>query len=145
MKKLTAVIMIITLGIISPLSFSATLASMSKDQVQQALINKTTISIATDNLNGKTIYNTFSEFLDSKGNILGKMSLKPANEPQTDKGVYSIKDDGTLLITWQHWDGGKQLCAHFFETKNAYIAIDCANVFHTVFMKDAIKPGNHLK
>jgi hypothetical protein len=145
MKKLIAVINFIVLMTASTLSFSATLHSLSKAEVEQAFINKTAVSIATDNLNGHTIDNTFSEFLDGNGNILGRMTVKPANEPQIDKGIYSIKNDGTLYITWQHWDGGKHLCAQIFNTKNAYIAVDCTGVFHTVFMKDAIKTGNHLK
>ena len=84
-------------------------------------------------------------FLDDKGNIIGKMSHKPSNEPQIDKGIYSIDADGTAYITWQHWDGTKKLCFHAFNTENAYINVGCDNVFHTVFMKDAIKSGNHLK
>lgn len=145
MKKLLTVFIFTALVTASSLCFGATLNSLSKDEVKQAFINKTSTSIATDNLNGRTINNTFSEFLDDQGNILGKMTHKPVNEPQTDKGIYSITNDGTLYITWQHWDGGKQLCAHIFNTQNAYIAVDCAGVFHTVFMKDAIKTGNHLK
>jgi hypothetical protein len=144
MKKVTVVIIFAALSVISPLSFGAILKSMNKVQVEQAFINKTFTSIATDNLNGRTINNTNSVFLDDHGNILGKMAHKPANEPQTDKGVYSIKDDGTLYVTWQHWDGAKQLCFHMFDTKNAYIAIDCTDVFHSAFMKDAMQSGNHI-
>ena len=144
MKK-TTIIVFSALIAISSLSIGATLHSLSKGQVEQAFINKTAISIATDNLNGRTIDNTFSEFLDEQGKILGKMAQKPANEPQSDKGIYSITDDGTLHITWDHWDGGKPLCGHFYNTQNAYIAVDCDNVFHTAFMKSAIRSGNHLQ
>jgi hypothetical protein len=124
--------------------FGANLKSMTKEQVEKALVNKTMTSIPTDNLNGRTIKNTFSMFLDGHGTIFGKMAQKPTNEPQTDKGIYSIGNDGSLYITWQHWDGAKKLCAHFFDTQNAYIAIDCENVFHTVFMKEAVQSGNYL-
>jgi len=55
---------------------AASLQSMSKKQVQQAFINKTLISIPTDNLNGKTIHNTFTMFLDDKGVIYGKMKAQ---------------------------------------------------------------------
>ena len=137
-------IICIAMLLVSSFAFGATLKSMTKSQVEQALVNKTMTSIPTDNLNGRTIKNTFSTFLDGQGNIFGKMEQKPVDEPQTDKGAYSIGDDGSVYITWQHWDGAKKLCAHFFETKNAYIAIDCENVFHTVFMKEAIQSGNHL-
>ncbi len=125
--------------------FSATLNSLNKTEFIKAFVNKTSTSIATDNLNGRTIENTFSMFLDDKGNIIGKMSHKPANEPQTDKGVYTIQNDGIAYIIWKHWDGAKKLCFHVFNTQNAYINVGCDGVFHTAFMKEAIQTGNHLK
>jgi hypothetical protein len=128
----------------STLGFAATLQSLDKNQFIEAFVNKTSISIATDNLNGRTIDNTFSMFLDGRGNVIGKMSHKPANEPQMDKGIYSIDNDGTAYITWQHWDGAKKLCFRAFYTENAYINVGCDNVFHTAFMKEAIKLGNLL-
>ena len=143
MRK-SVVIIFVALVSINSLSFSATLSSLNRDQFIKAFVNKTSISIATDNLNGRTIENTFSMYLDNKGNIIGKMSHKPVNEPQTDNGVYSIDEDGTAYITWQHWDGAKKLCFHAFNTNNAYINVGCDNVFHTAFMKEAIKSGNHL-
>lgn len=144
MEKSIGAICTILIIFSSP-SFCATLNSLNKDEFINAFVNKTSVSIATDNLNGHTIDNTFSMYLDDKGNIVGRMSRKPSNEPQIDKGTYSIDDDGTAFITWQHWDSAKKLCFHAFNTDNAYINVGCDNVFHTVFMKDAIKSGNHLK
>jgi len=138
------IIILVALLTISSLSFSATLNSLSRDQFIKTFVDNTSISIATDNLNGRTIENTFSMYLDDKGKVIGKMSHKPVNEPQTDNGMYSIDEDGTAYITWQHWDGAKKLCFHAFNTNNAYIAVGCDNVFHTAFMKEAIKSGNHL-
>ncbi len=143
MRK-SVVIIFVALLTTNSLSFSATLKSLNRDQFIKAFVNKTSISIATDNLNGHTIENTFSMYLDNKGNIIGKMSHQPVNEPQTDNGVYSIDEDGTAYITWQHWDGAKKLCFHAFNTNNAYINVGCDNVFHTAFIKEAIKSGNHL-
>ena len=138
------IIILVALLTISSLSFSATLNSLSRDQFIKTFVDNTSISIATDNLNGRTIENTFSMYLDDKGKVIGKMSHKPVNEHQTDNGMYSIDEDGTAYITWQHWDGAKKLCFHAFNTNNAYIAVGCDNVFHTAFMKEAIKSGNHL-
>lgn len=143
MKKIFITIFSVLITLNS-VSFSATLNSLNRNQFIKAFVNKTSISIATDNLNGQTIQNTFSMYLDAKGNIIGKMSQKPKNEPQTDHGVYSIDADGTAYITWLHWDAAKKLCFHAFNTKNAYINVDCDGVFHTVFMKDTIKNGKHL-
>lgn len=137
-------ILFIMLIIVSTFCFSATLHSMGKTQVEKSFINNTLTSIPTDNLNGKTINNTFSMFMDDKGNIFGEMTIKPANEPKVDQGIYTINNNGKVYITWQHWDFKKKLCAQFFETKNAYIAIDCSGVFHTVYMKSSIRSGNQL-
>lgn len=123
---------------------AATLTSMTKAQIENAVINKTLVSIPTDNLNGKTINNTFSMYLDGKGHIYGKMAHKPDGELQADQGVYTLKDDGTVTITWNHWDKKETLYAQLFETKNAYLAIDNNNVFHTVYMKESILSGNKI-
>lgn len=47
----------------------------------------------------------------------------PMNEPKTDKGIYSLENNGTVAITWDHWDRKEKLFAKFFETKNAYLAV----------------------
>ncbi len=141
MKRLLCFIM---LTMLSPLMLAATLHSMTKAQIQRVVINKTLVSIPTDNLNGKMINNTFSMYMDDRGNIYGKMSLKPDGEPQTDKGIYTIGNDGTIIITWNHWDNKEKMYAQFFETKNAYLAIDRDNIFHTVYLKEAILSGNKI-
>jgi len=135
--------MLILAGIYS-INFASTLQSMTREEIKKTFINKTLVSIPTDNLNGKTINNTFSMYMDGKGHIFGSMSLKPKGEPKTDKGFYSINPDGTMTITWDHWDKKEKLFAQFFETKNAYLAIGLDNVFHTVFMKEFIVAGNKL-
>lgn len=145
MRKTVLLITGTILLMLSSLSFSATLTSMSKVQFEHVFVNKTVTSIATDNLNGRTINNKFSMFLDEQGHIWGRMLHKPINEPQTDKGKYVINADGTFYITWQHWDNAKRLCGHVFETKNAYISIGCDDVFHTAFMKASVQFGNHLE
>jgi len=129
----------------NPAIFAIALHPLNKTKCKKVFLNRTFTSIATDNLNGLTIDNTFSMFLDDRGHIFGKMSHKPKNEPQTDTGVYTLTNDGTFYITWKHWDGAKELCGHIFDTKNAYISVDCNNVFHTVFMKEASQIGNKLK
>lgn len=50
----------------------------------------------------------------------------------------------TWTIIWEHWDRKEKLFAQLFETKNAYVAIDLNKVFHTVYLKESILPGNQL-
>ncbi len=142
MKK-TALLFIASLSLTTA-SFGMTLHSMSKKQVTNAFVNNTVVTIPTANLNGQTIQNTVFVYLDNQGHIFGKMKSKPVNAPQTDQGTYVIKHNGTMCITWQHWDHAKTIHAHFFNTKNAYVAIDNNKVFHTAFLKAQIQHGNHL-
>lgn len=141
MKKSAVFIVFTATLALSASCFGITLHSMSKNQIKQALVNKT---CAVNTLNGRAIDNAFSIFMSDQGTILGKMARKPVNEPQADKGTYLIKADGTLYITWQHWDDAKKVCLHIFNFQNAYISVDCDNAFHIAFMKDAIQSGNHL-
>ncbi len=144
MKKAVQKILGMALITMTSVSFAATLTSLNKTQVEQAFVGKTLVSIPTDNLNGKTINNTFSMFMDNHGHIWGSMSQKPVDEPRADEGVYSIKQDGTVYMTWNHWDGAKQLCFHSFATANAYLNVGCDQVFHTAFMKADVVQGDHL-
>ena len=102
------------------------------------------VTFGTDNLNGRTIQNHFSMYLAPNGTMVGRMQHKPGNQPRVDTGHYRITKDGTFYMRWHHWDSKKQLCGHFFATKNAYMSLDCDNVFHTVFMKSDIKQGKHI-
>ena len=123
---------------------AATLESMKKADVEAAFVNKTNTSIPADNLDGVDISNVFKVFMDDKGKIYGKFSKKPKDQPLTDTGVYRIADDGSMYITWEHWDGAKEICAQFFDTKNTILAVNCSNVFHTAFMKTSSEAGNKI-
>lgn len=144
MKPTQYLLCLITLIAFVPNVSTTTLQSMTKEQIKQTIINKTLVSIPTDNLNGKTINNTFSMYMDDNGHIYGSMSLKPDKEPQTDKGVYTLEDDGTVTIIWDHWDKKEKLFAQLFETKNAYLAVGLDHVFHTAYLKESILLGNKL-
>ena len=140
MKKQLAVFA--ALVITSSLSFGATLNSINQDQCKQAFVGKTFTSVSTAQPNGKN--NSVIVYMDDKGKIQGKFADKPANAPQTDQGIYSIKEDGLICITWQHWFKGKEEHVYAYNTQNDYIMVDNNNIFHLVIMKSAIEPGNHL-
>lgn len=129
---------------VSSVGFAATLNSISKDQVKQAFVNKTYVSISTAQVNGKTVENSFTGYMDDQGKTWGKFTRKPADAPQADQGTYVIKDNGLLCLTWQHWMGGKQFCVYAYETTNSYLIISDDNVFHTAFMKNKMQAGKHL-
>ncbi len=129
---------------ISPLSFAATLNSISQKQFQTAFVNKTAATIGEEKLNGNPINNPFAIYMDDHGKIWARMAYKPTSAPQEDEGTYTIGKDGTLYLQWNHWFKSKKLCARFYDAKNAYIVLGCDGTFQTIFMKDAIMAGKQF-
>jgi hypothetical protein len=146
MKK--QLVIFAALIVTNSLSLGATLSSINQDQFIKSFVGKTfsaKTSISTTQLNGKEIDNSVTVYMDNKGTIQGKYTHKPAHAPQTDQGVYSIKDDGMICMTWQHWFNGKEECVYAYDTQNAYVMVDNNHIFHFSIMKFAIKPGDNLK
>lgn len=142
--KTSAKVLLAALLTTSSVSFAMSLDSATQDQVKQMYVNKTFKSISTAQLNGKTVDNMFTGYLDDKGNMWGKFAHKPTNAPQTDQGTYMVKDDGALCITWQHWMDAKQFCIYTYETDNAYLIVGDNKVFHTAIMKNTFQDGKHI-
>ena len=137
MKK--QLVVVATLIATSSLGFSATLSSINQDQFKQAFVKKTFTAVLTSQLNGKEITSGLTVYVGNKGKIKGKFTDKPVNGPQADQGVYVIKNDGMICITWRHWFKGKEECVYAYNTKNAYIMVDNNDIFHFSIMKFAIK------
>jgi hypothetical protein len=137
--------LLFSLTAMSTVSFGLTLHSMTPAQMSKAFVNMTATSVPAVNLNDKSINDTVTVYLDDKGHVFGSMAQKPPEGPQKDEGTYKIKPDGSMQITWQHWDHAKTFDAYFFDTKNAYVVIDNNKAFHTVFMKSQMQSGNHVK
>ncbi len=143
MKKLSP-LLFLALMTVSSVTLASSINSMSKAEVEKTFIDKTFTSIAVSRLNSNPTDNTFVGTLDSKGNIMGKFVNKPSSAPQTDTGVYKINNDGSMYITWKNWEGGKEMCVKFYNTKNDYLAMGCDNEFHTAFPKNAFQSGDQL-
>lgn len=143
MKKPLA-IFVLLIGITS-LSFGATLASINKDQFKQTFTNKTFTAMLASQINGKQVNNSIAVYIGDKGKISGKFADKPAKGPQADQGKYTIKNDGMVCITWQHWFNSKEECVYAYNTQNAYIMVDNNSMFHFSVMKFSIRSGNNLK
>lgn len=144
MMRFSSKVLLAGLLSVSVACSAATMHSITKDQMKQAFVNKTSTSISTAQLNGKNVDNAFTGYFDDKGNMWGKFASEPADAPQTDQGTYKIKNNGSLCLTWQHWMDAKQFCVNAYETTNSYIIIDDKNMFHTVFMKTAMQAGKQM-
>ena len=138
MKK-SAMIIFSVLTATTSMSFGATLNSIDKDQVKQAFVNKTFTSVTMARVDDQAITNIFIGSMDAQGKIYGKFAHQPSQGPQRDQGIYTIKDNGQLCITWQHWQEKKESCFYTYNTDNAYILVDVNDRFHILFMKNDIK------
>ena len=128
--------------LISPLSFGATLQSISKKEFEHVFVNKTATSIGTVQSDGNFINIPFSMYMDNHGKIWATLDTNSATDiPKTDEGTYTIGKDGTLYLKWNHWFKSQRLCAHLFNAKDGYLVLGCNNVFQTVFMKNEIASG----
>ncbi len=125
--------------------FAATLNSMPQDLISQAFVGKTMITITSIlGDNNQSLVNKLTFYIDTQGKIFGKLDTPVTNSPQNDQGSYAIKTDGSLCMTWQHWNNGQEWCANIFETANSYLFVDTNNNFHTAVMKNNISSGNQV-
>lgn len=126
-------------------SYAASLSSMNKDQVVQALQDQTLTTIPLATLEDQLITNSATIYFDKQNQISGKFAHKPTNDPQSDKGTWEVKDDGSLCITWQHWFKSQPFCDYVYDANNSLLFMKGDNTFASLVLKKNIKAGNHLK
>ena len=146
MKNLVISVTCIISLVISQLIFGATWTSMNKSQFEKAFVNETRTSVKVDAyFSGKAVPMSNSIYFNDKGQVFGSMEYKPKrNLPQKDQGTYFVKKDGTVYIRFDHWDFAKQFCFNVFATRNAYIIVDCSDIYHSTFLKANVKDGDHI-
>lgn len=147
MKK-SALLSALVLVSVSSLSFAASLHSLSKDQVMNALQDKTITSIPVITLNGQIINNnTFTGYFGKNGQLSGQLTNAPTNgDPQSDQGTWQVKPNGVTCVTWQHWNQGKPVCIYLYDAKNSLIFINTiSGNFESMVLKNTIQNGNQVQ
>lgn len=145
MKKLV-VLSAVALMSFSSLCLGASLSSLNNKQVNQTLENKTITTASLITLNGKLLNDNFATVYFGKDNkVNGKFNNKPSSDPQTDEGSWLVKSNGTLCVTWQHWNQAKPICVLGYQLKNALILVntDTKNL-ETLILDENIKDGNQV-
>ncbi len=129
----------------STMCFAQSLHSLNKAQVTRELQGKTVTTISLVTLNNDLITNSFSGYFNQNGQVQGQFSVKPESDPQNDQGTWSVKSDGTLCATWQHWNKAKPICVTVYKLKNSLIFInEQTNKLETIILDDNIKAGNQI-
>jgi hypothetical protein len=130
---------------ISSVAFSASLQSLSKSQVTQEIQGKTVKTVPIVTVNDQLMDNTFTGYFDKNGQLVGQLAVKPDGVEQTDQGTWTVKNDGALCATWQHWNQGKSICVSVFKLKNGMLLVNQqTRKIETVILDDNIKDGNQI-
>ncbi|WP_133127929.1 hypothetical protein [Legionella nagasakiensis] len=144
MKK-SIVLSAALLPLISYSSFAMSLQSLNKDQLIKTFQGNTVTTVPLTTLDDQLVSNAISVYLDKDGKSQGKYANPPKDEePQTDQGTWTAKNDGTFCITWQHWNDGKQGCVFVYKLGNGYLIVNSENNnFESIVLKD-VQYGNQL-
>ncbi len=144
MKKL-ALLSVVILFFVSPLGFAASMHSLNKEQVTNALQDKTMTTIPLLTLNGKLVNNTISMYFSKDSKLTGQFANKPDNDPQSDQGTWTIKPNGVLCTTWQHLNKQKPICVFVYKLQNGLVFVNIeTNKFESMALDENIKDGNQV-
>lgn len=125
-------------------SIANTIHSLDKDKVKSLLNDKTITTIGLTTLNGHTQDDVFTGYFGKDGKATGSFATAPSDQPQNDQGTWTVKNNGDLCMTWQHWDNAKEFCLAVYKTNNSIIFINKDGKLESVVLTDNIKSGNQL-
>lgn len=143
MKK--ALVLFGLLFSVSSISFAApSLSPMTKSEAQKVLSDKTITTIAATTPDGSVVSDSFTGYFSKDGKVKGKLSNKPANEPQADSGVWKVSNNGLICYTYDHWNNGKEKCVTFYKLSNAVLIVNSANGFESLILDKQIQSGDQV-
>lgn len=142
MKKL--IISSAVLLAISSACMANSMQSLDQQKVKSLFEDKTITTIALTTLNGQTQNNIFTGYFGKDGKATGSFAPAPTNQPQADQGTWSVKNNGQLCMTWQHWNDAKEFCMAVYKTNNSVIFMNQSNKLESVVLIDDIKSGNQV-
>lgn len=123
----------------------AAMSALTKPQVMHVFENKTITTIPLITLQGELMKDAFAGYFAKDGTVRGQLATKAENYPQTDKGKWQVKSNGTMCITWAHWNQGKQRCVFVYSLKNAKVIVNQnTKKLETVILDKNIQAGNQL-
>lgn len=145
MKKILMLGVISILGCFSTLSFATPLQPLNSEQLKTAVAGNTMTTIPLITLNHKLMNNTMTVYFARKGKLHGQMSNKLEESPQTDNGIWMVKPNNILCVTWQHWNQKTPICVNVYSLNNSIIFVNIENNnFESLVLKENIKSGDHL-
>lgn len=142
MKKIA----IISLAVVmSTAGFAASMNSLNKNELTNMISDKTITSVPLITMDNQLTPNTFTGYFGKDGTINGKLSNQPENGPQADNGTYKINADGSLCVTWQHWNNTSPICVSAYKVGNGLMLVNTkSHDFETLLLSSDIKTGNQI-
>lgn len=125
--------------------FADAIQSLDQSQVNQTLKGKTIATIPLVTLDGSLVNNTFTGYFNSNGKIRGQMAHTPASGPANDTGSWTVTENGSLCVTWDHWNSKKNTCVAIYNLNNGLLFVNQdTHKLETLILNDNIKNGNAL-
>jgi len=126
------------------MSYAASIQSMDKNQVTNALEDKTITTVPLATLHGNLISNTVSVYFGKGGKLIGQFTNKPNNDPQSDKGTWEVKANGQVCVQWKVWTNNNPICVYTYKLSNSLVFINTDNKFESMVLFDKIHTGNQV-
>jgi hypothetical protein len=125
--------------------FADAIQSLNQSQVNQALKDKTITTIPLATINGSLVNNTFSGYFNANGKVIGQMAHTPASGPANDTGSWTVTENGSLCVTWDHWNNKQNTCIALYNVNNGLLFINQnTHKLETMVLNENIKNGNGL-
>lgn len=145
MKKMSIAFFAILLAVCSIAYAANNFRHMTKEEVMQALNDKTITTIPLARLNDKLVTNSFTGYFGPNGQSMGKFANQPDNNiQQGSTGTWNVKNDGSVCITWKNWSNDQENCVYLYNAKNSLVITSLDGTFQTLILNDQIQSGNQL-
>ncbi len=125
-------------------SYAASLQSMSKNQIMQALEGNTITTVPLVTLHGNLVTNTASVYFGKGGQLVGQFANKPDNDSQSDQGTWQAKANGQICVSWKTWTNNNPVCVYTYKLANSLVFINTNNKFESMVLSNSIQSGNQI-
>lgn len=145
MKKI-APWFVLLLFLFSSVGFAASLQSLNKNQIIQALQDKTITIVPLVTHDGQLINNSIFVYFSKQNQIVGKFANPVESEPLTDQGTWAVNDNNMLCVTWQQWFVRRPICVSVYNFDSSWIFVNPeGNKIEMMAFKINDEDGNQIQ
>lgn len=140
-KLLLASVLLFFVGAITAQTLN--LNALNKNQIMSMFSGKT-MRVGPAAYHGKKLEtDTILVYFAPDGTTAGKwVKVLPGNVPQTDKGTWTVSNDGQVCVKWEAW--GSSYCMYFYDLKNNLLMVSTDQSEALLIPKSSFSSGNTI-